>query len=198
MQFRQKQRQKQNESARERRRDRMLEDLSRHGGAILDSQEMRQAFRQKHHKLSTVGDHTMRVARASLGICYALDKLKIPTDIPAVVTGSLCHDLGILGRDEKYSSDKECGQQHPVDSVDTAHKLLGELPEKTEDIIYRHMWPFAGSKPPNSLEAAIVSTADKLASVEDYVKGIRKKAAQVADGLGRKEDSKAPEKQAET
>ena len=53
MQFRQKQRQKQNESARERRRDRMLEDLSRHGGAILDSQEMRQAFRQKHHKLSS-------------------------------------------------------------------------------------------------------------------------------------------------
>ena len=155
----------------------MQRDLRLYGDKILRSEEMRQAFHQKHHKLSTVGDHTIRVALASLGICYALRALRVHTDIPAVVTGSLCHDLGILGREEKYDSNRECLRQHPVDSVETAHKLVGELPDKTEDIIARHMWPLAGSKPPNSLEAAIVSAADKVASFEDYAAAIRRNAS---------------------
>ena len=87
---------------------------------ILDSEEMRQAFRQKHHTLSTVGEHTMRVAMTSLAICGALKKLHIRTDTQAVVTGSLSHDLGILGRNEKYSSSRECSRQHPADSVEVA------------------------------------------------------------------------------
>lgn len=149
--------------------------MSRYGDKILNSDEMRLAFRQKHHTLSTVGDHTLRVAMVSLGICYALHRLHIEADIPAVVTGSLCHDLGILGRDEKYASYKECSAQHPSDSVEVAIRLVGELPKKTTDIINRHMWPAGKSKPPNSLEAAIVSTADKIAAVEDFVEGYREK-----------------------
>ena len=158
-------------------KERAQKDLQLYGNKILRSEEMRRAFQQKHHKLSTVGDHTMRVALASLGLCYALRKLHIATDIPAVVTGSLCHDLGILGREKKYGSQEECLRQHPADSVETARKLVGELSEKTEDAISRHMWPFAGSKPPNSLEGAIGSMADKIATFEDYAEAIRRKAA---------------------
>lgn len=162
---------------RESYRDRAQRDLRRYGEAILHSEEMRQAFQQKHHKLSTVGDHTMRVALSALGLCYALRRLHIAPDIPTVVTGSLCHDLGILGRDEKYLSQAQCLRQHPADSVEAARRLVGELPEKTEDAIARHMWPFAGSKMPNSLEGAIVSAADKIASFEDYTETILQKAA---------------------
>ena len=162
---------------RKRQKERIQKDLHRYGGQILRSEEMRQAFRQTHHKLSTVGEHTMRVARTSLGICYALRKLKVSPDIPTVVTGALCHDLGILGRAEKYRDNQECFRQHPLDSVQTARKLVGELSDKTEDTISRHMWPCAGSKPPNSLEAVIVSTADKIATVGDYAAAIRRKAA---------------------
>ena len=43
-----------------------------------------------------------------------------------------------------------------------------------EDTIARHMWPFMGSKPPNSLEAVIVSAADKIATVGDYMEAVRK------------------------
>lgn len=157
------------------RKEKMQRDLLRYGEKILKSKEMRQAFRQKHHTLSTVGEHTMRVAMTSLAICYALKKLHIHTDLRAVVTGALSHDLGILGRNEKYSSSGECSRQHPADSAEVAEKLLGELPKKTEDIITRHMWPVGKSKPPNSLEAAIVSTADKIAAVEDFVEGYEKK-----------------------
>ena len=160
---------------RRRKEERLQKDLSLYGSRILDSEEMRHAFRQKHHTLSTVGEHSLRVARTSLAICYALRRLNIATDLPSVVTGSLCHDLGILGRDEKFVSMKECSRQHPVDSVELANKLVGELPEKTEDIISHHMWPVGGSRPPHSLEAAIVSAADKIAAVEDFVEGYGEK-----------------------
>ena len=159
----------------EERKERIRKDLETYGDKILNSEEMRQAFRQKHHTLSTVGEHTLRVAMTSLAICYALKKLHVKTDIGAVVTGALSHDLGILGRNEKYSSSGECSRQHPRDSAQVAEKLLGKLPKKTEDIITRHMWPVGKSKPPNSLEAAIVSTADKIAAVEDFVEGYEEK-----------------------
>ena len=155
--------------------ERIQRDLVLYGSRILDSDEMQSAFTQKHHTLSTVGDHTMRVARKSLFICYALQKLHIQTDIRAVVTGALCHDLGILGRDEKYGSERECSRQHPVHSVQVAEKLVGDLPDKTADIISHHMWPGGNSDLPRSREAVIVSAADKLAAVEDFVMGYREK-----------------------
>ena len=157
------------------RREAMHEDLMLYGGKILNSEEMQRAFTQKHHTLSSVGAHTMRVAMTSLAICYALKKLHIKTDISSVVTGSLCHDLGILGRDEKYHSSGECSRQHPLDSVEIASKLTGGLSDKEADIIARHMWPVGKSKPPNSLEGAIVSAADKVAAVEDFVEGYEEK-----------------------
>ena len=157
------------------RREAMHEDLMLYGGKILNSEEMQRAFTQKHHTLSSVGAHTMRVAMTSLAICYALKELHIKTDISSVVTGSLCHDLGILGRNEKYHSSGECSRQHPLDSVEIANKLTGGLSDKEADIIARHMWPVGKSKPPNSLEGAIVSAADKVAAVEDFVEGYEEK-----------------------
>ena len=163
---------------RERRRkkkDRIRDDLERYGRTILRSDEMRRAYQQTHHTRSTVGEHIQRVAEKSLAICYALDRLHIRTDIPAVVAGSLCHDLGILGRDEKYGSEKECYRRHPADSLAVAQRLMPALPEKTPDIIERHMWPGAGSRVPNSLEAFVVSLADKAAAAEDFIRGSRLK-----------------------
>jgi len=153
------------------RKERIKKDMQRYGGDVLDSDEMKQAFEQTHHRWATVGEHTLRVTMSSLMICYALRKLNINVNIPAVVIGALCHDLGILGRKEKYSSAKECSAEHPKDSVEVAKSLLDELPEKTEDIIERHMWPAGDSKAPNSIEGAIVSVADKYSAVKDLVKG---------------------------
>ena len=153
------------------RKARARRDLLYYGSDILKSDEMKKAFSQTHHNWSTVGDHTIRAAEASLAICYTLDRLHIRTDIPAVVTGSLCHDLGILGRDRKYASGRECCRQHPADSVTVARKLVKDLPEKTSDIIERHMWPCGKSKFPNSLEGIIVSAADKYAAVKDFGHG---------------------------
>ena len=73
-----------NSKKKEARREELRKELERYGNEILNSEEMQQAFKQRHHTLSTVGAHTMRVAATSLAICHALKKLKVETDIPAV------------------------------------------------------------------------------------------------------------------
>lgn len=156
---------------RDNRKRRIRKDLENYGNDVLESDEMKQAFEQTHHKKTTVGEHTVRVAMSSVMICYALKKMHINVNVPAVVVGSLCHDLGILGREKKYSSDKECHREHAKDSVEVAKELLDDLPEETEHIIERHMWPMGDSKAPRTLEGAVVSVADKYTAVKDIVKG---------------------------
>ena len=162
---------KQIREKREDRKDRIKGDLMLYGNDVLKSDEMKKAFEQTHHQWSTVGEHTLRVAFSSVMICYALRKLNIKVNRPAVVIGALCHDLGILGRSEKFSSAKECSREHPKDSVEVARGIVGEMPEKTEDIIERHMWPAGESDAPNSIEGMVVSVADKYSAVKDIVKG---------------------------
>ena len=153
------------------RKKRISQDISRYGSDVLFSDELKESFDQTHHRWSTVGEHTLRVAASSLMISYALRKLNIKVNIPAVVIGSLCHDLGILGRDWKYESNKECSREHPSDSVKVARELIPDLTEHSADIIERHMWPAGESKAPNSIEGVIVSAADKYSAVKDIVKG---------------------------
>lgn len=168
---------------RENRKDRIKEDLMLYGNDVLQSDEMKQAFEQTHHRVSTVAEHTFRVGFYSVMICYALRKLNINVSIPAVVIGALCHDLGILGRGEKFSSAKECSREHPKDSVEVARVLLSEMPDKTEDIIERHMWPLGDSEAPNSIEGVVVSIADKYSAVKDIVKGSEVKNTNVKSYL---------------
>lgn len=156
---------------RENRRDRIKSDLQEYGKEVLASDEMKKAFEQTHHQWATVGEHTFRVAFSSLMLCYALRKMNIKVNIPAVVIGALCHDLGMIGRHEKYSSDKEAVAEHPKESLAVAREIVDKLPEKAEDIIERHMWPIGGGKAPNSIEGAVVSLADKYSAVKDVVRG---------------------------
>ena len=55
--------------------------------------------------------------------------------------------------------------------MEVARGIVGEMPEKTEDIIERHMWPAGESEAPNSIEGVVVSVADKYSAVKDIVKG---------------------------
>ena len=55
--------------------------------------------------------------------------------------------------------------------MEVARNIVGEMPEKTEDIIERHMWPAGESEAPNSIEGVVVSVADKYSAVKDLVKG---------------------------
>lgn len=150
---------------------RAINAVEHFGADVIESEEMQKAFEQTHHRWSTVGEHTLRVTVSSVMICYVLKKFHIKVSVPTVVVASLCHDLGILGRKEKYSSGKERNREHPKDSVAVAREIVGDMPEKTEDIIERHMWPVGKTKAPNSIEGVVVSVADKYNAVKDVVKG---------------------------
>ena len=162
---------KQIRNKRENRKERIQKDINRYGKKILESDKMKEAYEQTHHQWATVGEHTLRVTATSVLFCYALNKLNIKVSLPAIVIGALCHDLGILGRDEKYSTAKECSKEHPVDSVKVARELVPSLSDKSADIIERHMWPVGESKAPNSIEGVVVSVADKYSAVKDLIKG---------------------------
>ena len=48
--------------------------LEEYGEEILESEEFQKAYRQKHHKIMTVADHSLGVAIISLRICRLLEK----------------------------------------------------------------------------------------------------------------------------
>jgi uncharacterized protein len=141
--------------------------LNKYGREILDSEVFKQAMRQTHHKHSSVGAHTLGVTAVSIWTCCLLKKLHVRTDVEDIVQGALCHDLGILGRDDKYENDHECYRRHPIDSVKVAEKLVPELSDKSKEIIRHHMWPVT-KEFPTSREGVIVSVADKVVSVRDF------------------------------
>ena len=128
------------------RRGQMQADLSRYGRESW-TEEMRQASGRRITPSPRWGAHHAR-RHDEPAICYVLKKLRIKTDIPAVVTGSLCHDLGILGRGGKFHSSKECSRQHPVESVKVAHKLTGSCPKKRKRSSPATCGPSGKAKPP--------------------------------------------------
>ena len=170
------------------RKERIRKDIDHYGEEVLQSEEMQKAFDQKHHVWSTVGEHTIRVAMSSVMLCYALNKLHIKVNVPAVVVGSLCHDLGILGRDDKFSSGKECSREHPNESVKVAKELVDELPDGSEEIIERHMWPMGQSKAPSTIEGMVVSVTDKYTAIKDFVKGSEVKNTSLRNSTREKKD----------
>lgn len=156
---------------RENRKERIKADIELYGREVLESEEMKQAYDQTHHLWSTVAEHTLRVTASSVLICYVLRKLHINVNIPAVVIAALCHDLGMLDRSEKFSSDKEARRDHAEESVKVAHEILDDMPEMAEKIIETHMWPMGKSDAPNTVEGVVVSVADKYTAFKDLVKG---------------------------
>ena len=77
-----------------------------------------------------------------------------------------CHDLGMLGREEKYRNRRDAWRRHPQESVRAAREVLPDLNRNTEACIAAHMWPLAG-RPLPSREGAVVVAADKYATIMD-------------------------------
>lgn len=148
----------------------IIEPILKYGEGIINSDIFQSGYRQKHHLIMTVSDHSMDVTIMSLKMSHALRHIGIRMDEKDLVEGALCHDLGILGRDEKFKTSRECCRMHPVLSVNEARKLVPDMDKKTEQIIRRHMWPAtAPSLPPNSKEAFIVMLADKYSAMREFI-----------------------------
>jgi len=106
------------------------------------------------------------VTFAGLQICGWLEKHRISVNRKEVLTASLCHDIGMVGRHIKYKNNRECCSRHPLDSERIAKRYFPEMNRKTQKIIRCHMWPLTPC-PPDSLEGMVVSLADKYCSVRE-------------------------------
>ena len=145
-----------------------------YGAEILDSPEFQRAMEQKHHHVTTVGNHSLGVAYTSVKICRFLNAMHIKTDTESIVRGALCHDLGIVGRYEKFSNNLVCWQRHPKESYKVARKLLGDLNKCEKDIICHHMWPTT-PMPPRCREGYVIVLADKYCAVREVAVSLKEK-----------------------
>lgn len=149
----------------------LLEDLeSESSREIYNSHFFHVALSQTHHNQTTVAVHTLGVAATSLRIYYILEALGLNLNKESLLKGSLCHDLGIVGRDEKFDNNRECLRKHPLDSVIAARDIFPDLDERTEDAIRHHMWPCT-LLPPHHREGFIITVADKYCAVIEGVAG---------------------------
>ena len=141
-------------------------DVFQYGKDIVETDIFKKALAQTHHKKTTVGDHSACVAVIALRMCRRLNRRMCHLDERRVVLAALTHDLGIVGRHEKYSNNFETYLRHPSDSAKIAMRLLPEMNKKFYRTISRHMFPLT-ILPPTSIEGIILSVADKMASVKD-------------------------------
>lgn len=143
------------------------EILLEYGYRILESDLFIEARRQKHHLRTDVASHSINTALFCIAFYKILDFFHIKLNITLLVVAALAHDLGILGRSQKFSSNYECLKGHPKDSVATIQKLIPDIDTKVCDAIASHMFPLCPVIP-NSKEAWLLSIADKCAACTDF------------------------------
>ena len=145
--------------------DRIRNIIIKYGSNILSSETFKKTFEQKHHLHLTVGDHTLGVTEEAVRMCLKHGIIDSAT-LKNVVTASLCHDLGIMGRKEKFKNVLECHTMHPEESVKVYRELTGEDDPRVVDAILHHMFPIKPGRPKYT-EGWILTAADKKASVKE-------------------------------
>ena len=141
--------------------------ILKYGREIIDSEQFRETFKQTHHLSTTVGDHTLGVTAEAVKICLRHGWTDDET-LKNVVTACLCHDLGIIGRHEKFENNLQCLIWHPRHSVDKYTEVTGEKNERVIDAISCHMFPLK-MRAPKYKEGWILVLADKLAAAKEKI-----------------------------
>ena len=139
--------------------------ILKYGKDIINSEEFKGAFLQTHHFNTTVGDHLLGVTAEAVRICLR-HSLTDSETLENVVTASLCHDLGIIGRYGKYKNNFQCLIRHPVDSIEAYKSVTGKENERVLNSIKCHMFPLK-LKLPEYKEGWILLLADKTASIKE-------------------------------
>ncbi|MCR5303444.1 MAG: HD domain-containing protein [Lachnospiraceae bacterium] len=142
------------------------ETIEKYGEDIMNSSIFQEARNQTHHMKTSVADHSLAVAEMALRISRYLKRHGVEVDERIAVRAALMHDLGIVGRYEKYRNGFETYRKHPVDSIKIARELDPEADRRLMEAIRWHMWPLAKHLP-NSSEGVAVLLADKAASITD-------------------------------
>ncbi len=135
---------------------------------ILKNIEFQKRRSYQHHGSETLYVHSIKVSILS----YKLAK-KINLDYRSIAIGALLHDFynepwivnGDVKRNRKNNFFESHGFVHAREALINSRREFPELlNSKVEDIILRHMFPL-NIIPPKYLESWIVSTVDKIVSL---------------------------------
>ena len=140
--------------------DNIRDIILKYGSSILCSEEFRKTFEQTHHHITTVGDHTLGVTSEAVKICLR-HGLEDDYTLSNVVTSCLCHDLGIIGREDKFSNNLETLVWHPRHSAEVYMDMTGEEDKRVLNSIRSHMFPLKMCIP-RYKESWILVLADKI------------------------------------
>lgn len=138
--------------------------IREYGEGVVRSRLFQSGFRQAHHRVTTVADHSLNVAMASVSMGRVLERMHVRMDMQDLVLGALCHDLGILGRYQKFANSRQCCSGHPKESAAIASTMIDGYDARIDNIIRCHMFPLT-PVPPTCREGVIVTLADKYCAV---------------------------------
>ncbi|MBR5046885.1 MAG: HD domain-containing protein [Eubacterium sp.] len=141
--------------------------IIKYGSSIISSDTFRATFDQTHHYKTTLGDHTLGVTVEAVKFCLRYG-LTDDRTLGNVVTSCLCHDLSLVGRDDKYRSNFETLRKHPGHSAEAYMDLTGENDERVLNAIRSHMFPLKPSLPRHK-EGWILTLADKISASTDLL-----------------------------
>lgn len=127
---------------------------------LLEDPDVARLSRYPHHLNKTRLEHADEVAYLSF-----LWASRLSLDVVAVVRGALLHDLFYY--DWLTEGPRLHGLRHPRIALENARRVT-DLSKKEEDIILKHMWPITVI-PPRYPESLVVSSADTVCAVRDYL-----------------------------
>ena len=122
-------------------------DIVKYGKEILLSDIFRKTAVQRHHVQSTVMEHTMNVCIIAVKLCRDQMRKGVLLNEKDLVQAALCHDLGMVGRENKYKNALETCKRHPIDSAEIAKDIVPDLSPNAEQMILSHMWPLSTLAP---------------------------------------------------
>ena len=142
--------------------------IVKYGSDILCSDIFQETFGQTHHHTTSVGEHTLGVAAEGVRFCIS-HGLTDEKTLNNVVTSCLCHDLGIMGRDEKFKNSLDTLIWPPRHSAEVYMDMTGEDNERVLDSIRCHMFPLRMCIP-RYKESWILVMADKIGASREKLK----------------------------
>lgn len=141
------------------------------GSRILFTKEFKKAYGQVHHLTETVADHMIDVAIVIIDRTFhdTAESMEA-VDRRVLIEAALTHDLGILGRHEKYSGQIHTLLSHPKDTIRVLRDEMHIHDPQIEDAVLTHMFPVTPLSVPTTREARILSMADKSASIFEMLR----------------------------
>lgn len=147
--------------------DSLFNDVVDLGGDIIISERFAAAMSVPHHsKNGNIAAHSLKTAGYALLIARWLNQHGVSISERDAVRASLLHDIGMTEEDIFLSPSHKKGRTHPVEGARIAREEFGAN-EAQVDAILHHMWPFCCLTPPHDTVGFVLTTADKMCSLNE-------------------------------